>query len=50
MKAVWKSRPVYPRLVLMWEPRDLWVGCFVARDAIYVALIPVLVFRWRRGR
>lgn len=31
------------------EPRDAWVGVYVARDAIYVLLVPFLVFRWARG-
>lgn len=35
-------------LSLIWEPRDLWIGAYVARDAVYVALVPTLVFRWAR--
>lgn len=32
------------------EPRDLWVGVYVAPGAIYVCLIPVVVIRISRGR
>lgn len=31
------------------EPRDAWVGVFVAPSAVYVLLIPFLVFRWDRS-
>lgn len=32
------------------EPRDLWVGVYVAPDAIYVCLLPIVVIRISRGR
>lgn len=32
------------------EPRDAWVGVYVATDAVYVCLIPFLVVRISRGR
>jgi hypothetical protein len=31
------------------EPRDIWVGIYVAEDAIYVCPIPFLVIRVSRG-
>ena len=30
------------------EPRDIWIGVYVARDAIYVCPLPFLVIRWQR--
>lgn len=34
------------RLSVYWEPRDLWVGVYVARDAVYVCPVPTVVLRW----
>jgi hypothetical protein len=36
------------RLQIYIEPRDAWVGVYVARDAVYVLLVPFLVLRWAR--
>ena len=36
------------RLSLILEPRDAWVGVYVARKAVYVALVPFVVIRWER--
>lgn len=36
------------RLVMYIEPRDAWVGLYLARDAVYVCLLPLLVIRWQR--
>lgn len=36
------------RLAVYLEPRDLWVGAYVAVDAVYVCPLPLLVFRWAR--
>jgi hypothetical protein len=36
------------RLSVYVEPRDAWVGVFVAPNAVYVLLVPFLVFRWQR--
>lgn len=36
------------RLSLYLEPRDMWVGCYVARDAVYVCPVPCVVVRWQR--
>lgn len=31
------------------EPRDIWVGVYVAPDAVYVCPLPLLVVKVRRG-
>ena len=36
------------RLSAYLEPRDIWVGIYVAPTAIYVCPLPMLVIRWRR--
>jgi hypothetical protein len=36
------------RLRLVFEPRDLWLGVFIGKDAVYVCLIPCLPLRWSR--
>lgn len=41
-------RATFGRLQVYVEPRDAWIGVFVAPTAIYVLLVPFLVFRWRR--
>lgn len=33
---------------IYFQPRDLWIGVYVAPDAVYVCLLPCLVFRWNR--
>ncbi len=40
----------FGRLQLYVEPRDVWVGVFVDRKAVYVCLLPCLVMRWARNR
>lgn len=37
------------RLKIYIEPRDIWVGVYVAPKAVYVCPLPLLVFRWRRS-
>lgn len=37
------------RFSLILEPRDCWIGVFVAPHAVYVVLIPCLPIRWARG-
>lgn len=37
------------RLAIYIEPRDAWVGLFVSPSAVYVLLVPFLVFRWDRS-
>lgn len=36
------------RLSLVLEPRDLWVGVYVAPGAVYVCLVPCLPLKWER--
>lgn len=36
------------RLAVYLEPRDAWVGAYVAEHAVYVCPIPFVVFRWTR--
>lgn len=36
------------RLSIYIEPRDIWVGVYVAEDAVYVCPLPLLVFKWER--
>lgn len=38
------------RLRIYLEPRDAWIGVYVAPGAIYVCLLPFVVIRWRRQR
>jgi hypothetical protein len=37
------------RVRIYLEPRDAWVGVYVAVDAVYVCPLPFLVIRIRRG-
>lgn len=30
------------------EPRDVWIGVYVAPGAIYVCPLPLLVLKWER--
>jgi hypothetical protein len=34
------------RIYFYW--RDLWLGLYVAPDAIYVCPLPTIVIRWQR--
>lgn len=36
------------RFQLYIEPRDIWVGVYVAPDAIYACPLPLVVIRWDR--
>jgi hypothetical protein len=36
------------RLAVYVEPIDLWVGVYLADDAIYVCPVPTVVLRWSR--
>lgn len=31
------------------EPRDLWVGLYIAPNAFYFCPLPTLVFKWERS-
>lgn len=37
------------RLLVYVEPRDIWVGAYVAEDYVYVCPLPLVVFRWERS-
>jgi hypothetical protein len=36
------------RICIYVEPRDAWIGAYVAADAVYVCLLPFVVIRWAR--
>lgn len=36
------------RLKVYVEPRDIWVGVYLAPAHVYVLPLPLLVFRWAR--
>ena len=36
------------RLRVYFEPRDAWIGVYVAPKAVYVCPLPFLVIRWQR--
>lgn len=36
------------RLSLVLEPRDVWIGLYVAHGAVYVCLVPCLPLKWER--
>lgn len=36
------------RVQLYIEPRDIWIGVYVAPNAIYVCPLPLVVIRWDR--
>jgi len=36
------------RIRIYVEPRDAWIGAYVAADAVYVCLLPFVVIQWAR--
>jgi hypothetical protein len=36
------------RLSIYIEPRDVWVGAYIAPAAVYVCPLPLVVFKWDR--
>ena len=38
-----------PRVAIYVEPRDVWVGVYVAWEAVYICPLPMIVIRWARG-
>lgn len=36
------------RLSIYIEPRDLWIGAYIAPNAVYVCPLPTLVIKWER--
>jgi hypothetical protein len=41
-------RVAFGRVQVYVEPRDVWIGVYVAQRAIYVCPVPMLVIRWSR--
>ena len=42
------ARLTIGRVQLYIEPRDLWIGVYIAPAAVYVCALPMLVIRWSR--
>lgn len=42
------GRFTFGRVQLYIEPRDIWVGVYVAPDAVYVCPLPLVVIKLRR--
>jgi hypothetical protein len=42
------TRLTLSRLQVYLEPRDIWIGCYLADRAVYVCVLPCLVIRWSR--
>jgi hypothetical protein len=38
----------FGRLSVYLEPRDIWVGVYIAPAAVYVLPLPFCVFKWTR--
>ena len=36
------------RLSVYAEPRDVWIGVYLAPSAIYVCPVPFIVIKWER--
>ena len=36
------------RFWLIFEPRDVWLGVFIAPKAVYVCVVPCLPVKWER--
>ena len=45
-----RRRLRFGRVRLYIEPRDIWVGVYVAPDAVYICPLPLVVIRWDRHR
>lgn len=43
------KRLTFGRLSVYLEPRDVWVGVYVAEGAVYVLPLPFCVFKWQRA-
>lgn len=37
------------RVEVYLEPRDIWIGVYVAADAVYICPLPLVVIRISRG-
>ncbi len=38
------------RPYLLFEPRDCWIGVYWSKEAVYIALVPMIVLRFRRRK
>lgn len=38
----------FGRLTVYVEPRDIWIGAYVAEEYVYVCPLPMIVLRWER--
>ena len=38
------------RLSLVFEPRDIWLGVYVAPGAVYACLVPCFPLKWERRK
>lgn len=45
----WMGRMRWRRVSVYVEPRDLWIGVYIARQAVYVCPLPTLVLKWTRS-
>lgn len=43
-----KHRIRIGRMSVYVEPRDIWVGVYIAPNAVYVCPVPLLVIKWDR--
>jgi hypothetical protein len=51
LRPKWYRRGPLGWFSLYIEPRDIWIGVYVAKDAVYVCPLPMVVIRYaRRGR
>jgi hypothetical protein len=41
-------RARWGRLTAYIEPRNIWIGAYVAADFVYVCPVPLVVLRWER--
>jgi len=37
------------RVVMYVEPRDIWIGVYIAEEYVCVCPLPLLVIRWSRN-
>lgn len=48
LRSALPRRLTMGRLSIYLEPRDAWIGVYVAANAVYVCPVPFVVVRWRR--
>lgn len=47
-RSWWRHRMSVGRWQVYLEPRDLWIGVYIAEQAVYVVPVPTLVARYTR--